>query len=248
MTRFTAQAFAGDERLTSRRSGFDRWKVSRPLEGHWRRIDSRNEERDILGEAELVKDRIRQLLRRYGILFRELLVNELPPLQWRAVFRSLRLMELSGEVLSGYYFRGISGPQFISHEAFRMLQDPLPQDAVFWVNAADTASLCGISLESLRGLPPRIHSSHLVYHGSRLVMISKRLGKNLEILVAPDDTHLPGYFALFKDLLSREFNPIQKISVETVNGEPAARSPYGETLKQIGFRSSRTGLELWKQY
>jgi ATP-dependent Lhr-like helicase len=140
MTRFTAQAFAEDVRLASRRSGFDRWKVSRPLEGNWRRIDSHAEERDILGEEELVKDRIRQLLRRYGILFRELLVNELPPLQWRAVFRSLRLMELSGEVLSGHFFQGISGPQFISHEAFRMLRDPLPQDAVFWVNAADSAS------------------------------------------------------------------------------------------------------------
>jgi ATP-dependent Lhr-like helicase len=248
MTRFTAQAFDGDVRLTSRRSGFDRWRVSRPLEGHWRRIDSHAEERDILGEEELVKDRIRQLLRRYGILFRELLVNELRSLQWRAVFRSLRLMELSGEVLSGYFFQGISGPQFISHEAFRMLRDPLPQDAVFWVNASDTASLCGLTLASLQGLPPRIPSTHLVYHGSRLVMISKRLGKNLEILAEPDNAHLPGYFALFKDLIGREFNPMQKISVETVNGESAFRSPYAEPMKQIGFRSSRTGLELWKQY
>ena len=129
-----------------------------------------------------------------------------------------------------------------------MLRDPLPQDDVFWVNAADSASLCGLTLESLQGLPPRIPSTHLVYHGSRLVMISKRLGKNLEILAAPDNVRLPGYFTLFKDLLSREFNPMQKINVETVNGESAFRSPYTEALKQIGFRSSRTGLELWKQY
>jgi ATP-dependent Lhr-like helicase len=248
MTGFTAQAFAGDVRLTSRRSGFDRWKVSRPLEGHWRRIDSYAEERDILKEEELVKDRIRQLLRRYGILFRELVVNELPPLQWRAVFRSIRLMELSGEVLSGYFFQGIPGPQFISHEAFRMLRDPFPQDAVFWVNAADPASLCGLGLESLPGLPPRIPSTHLVYHGSRLAMISKRLGKNLEILAAPDNVRLTDYVTLFKDLLNREFNPMQKISVETVNGEPALRSPYVGALKQVGFRISRTGLELWKEY
>jgi ATP-dependent Lhr-like helicase len=248
MTGFTAQAFAGDARLTSRRSGFDRWKVSRPLEGHWRRIDSHAEERDILGEEELVKDRIRQLLRRYGMLFRELLMNELPPLQWRAVFRSIRLMELSGEVLSGYFFQGVPGPQFISHEAFRMLQHPLPQDAVFWVNAADPASLCGLGLESLPGLPPRIPSTHLVYHGSRLVMISRRLGKNLEILAVPGDARLPDYVTLFKDLLGREFNPMQRISVETVNGEAAFRSPYAEALKQVGFRASRAALELWKEY
>ena len=63
----------------SRRSGFNRWKVSRPLEGHWLRIDPLPQERDILENEELVKDRIRQLLKRYGILFRELLANELPP-------------------------------------------------------------------------------------------------------------------------------------------------------------------------
>ncbi|MGE5172896.1 MAG: DEAD/DEAH box helicase [Betaproteobacteria bacterium] len=248
MTGFTARTFAGEVRPPSRRSGFSRWKVSRPMEGHWLRIDTPPRERDFLEEEELVRDRIRQLLKRYGILFRDLLVNELPPLQWRAVFRSLRLMELSGEIISGYFFEGISGPQFISHEAFKMLQEPLPQDAIFWINASDPASLCGLGFGPLQDLPPRIASTHLVYHASRLVMISKRLGRGLEIFVKPDDAHLAGYFALFKDLLDREFNPIQKVSVETVNGEPALRSPFGGALKQFGFRSSRTSLELWKEY
>jgi ATP-dependent Lhr-like helicase len=248
MTGFTPRAFSDEARLASRRSGFNRWKVSRPMEGNWLRIDRPAKEEDILEEEELVKDRIRQLLKRYGILFRELLSNELLPLQWRAIFRSLRLMELSGEVLSGYFFEGISGPQFISHEAFRMLQEQLPQDAVFWVNAVDPASLCGLGLESLPGLPARIPSTHLVYHGSRLVMISKRSGKNLEIMAQPADEHLAEFFTLFKDLLTREFNPLQKISIETINGEPAIKSPYAEALKKFGFRSARNVLELWKEF
>jgi ATP-dependent Lhr-like helicase len=248
LTGFSAQTFSDEARLTSRRSGFNRWRVSRPLEGNWLRIDSPPAERDLLENEEIVKDRIRQLLKRYGLIFRALIANELPPLQWRAIFRSLRLMELSGEVLSGYFFEGIPGPQFISHEAFRMLQEPLPQDAVFWVNAADPASLCGLGLSSLPGLPSRVASTHLVYHGSRLVMISKRQGKGLEILARPDDSGLSGYFALFKDLLSREFNPVQKITIETVNEGPVLRSSYAEALKKFGFRSARTSLELWKEY
>jgi ATP-dependent Lhr-like helicase len=248
MTGFTAQDFTGDVRLTSRRSGFDRWKVSRPVEGHWRRIDSHAEERDALKEEELMKDRIRQLLRRSGILFRELLANELQPLQWRGLFRSIRLMELSGEVLSGHFFQGIPGPQFVSHEAFRVLRDPFPQDAVFWVNAADPASLCGLGLGSLSGLPPRLPSTHLVYCGSKLVMVSRRFGKNLEIFAPPDDSRLSDYVTLLKDLINREFNPMQKITTETLNGQPALHSPYVEALKHVGFRASRTGLELWKQY
>ncbi len=247
MTGFSAQTFSDETRLTSRRSGFSRWKVSRPLEGNWLRIDPLPQERELLSDEELVKDRIRQLLKRFGVLFRDLLANELPPFQWRAVFRSLRLMELSGEVLSGYFFEGLSGPQFISHEAFRMLQEPLPQDPVFWINAADPASLCGLGISAL-ALPPRIPSNYLVYHGSRLVMISKRQGKSLEIMVPLDDPHLVDYFGLFKDLLTRDFKPMQKITVETINGEPAVKSPYAKALGKLGFRQARNALEIWKKY
>ena len=248
MAGFSAQTFSDEARLASRRSGFNRWKVSRPLEGHWLRIDSVPHEDDLLENEELVKDRIRQLLKRYGILFRELLANELPPLQWRRLFRSLRLMELSGEVLSGYFFEGLSGPQFISHEAFRMLQEPLPQDAVFWINASDPASMCGPGLSSLTGLPSRIASTHLVYHGSKLVLISRRQGKSLDILVGPKEPRLAEYFTLFKDLLTREFNPLRKIFIETINNEPSTKSPYAEALRRFGFRSARNALELWKEY
>jgi ATP-dependent Lhr-like helicase len=248
MTGFTAQAFTDGELLASRRSGFNRWKLSRPLEGHWHRIDPMPGERDILEEQELIKDRIRQLLKRYGILFRELLSNELPVLQWRAISRSLRLMELSGEIVSGYFFEGIAGLQFMSHEAFRLVQKPLPQDAVFWLNAADPASLCGLQQGAVQGLPSRITSTCLVYHGSRLVMISKRNGKSLDILAGREDPHLPEYFSLFKDMLAREFNPIQKISVATINNEPVLRSPYAEALKQFGFHATRNAMELWKEF
>ncbi len=247
LTGFRGEAFGTDERLMSRRAGFNRWKVSRPLEGHWLRIDPLPQEQDLLETEELVKDRVRQLLKRFGVLFRPLLANELPPFQWRAVFRSLRMMELSGEVLSGYFFEGVPGPQFVSPEAFRMLQEPLPQDAVFWINAADPASLCGLGLAGVPGLPSRISSTQLVYHGSRLVMIAKRLGKNIELLVPPDDERLTEYFILFKDLLGREFNPVRKVVIETINGEPAMKSPYQEPLRQFGFRSARNALELWRE-
>ncbi|MGE5807789.1 MAG: ATP-dependent helicase, partial [Nitrospirota bacterium] len=48
MTGFTAQAFTGETRLPSRRSGFNRWKVTRPMEGHWLRIDAPPAERDLV--------------------------------------------------------------------------------------------------------------------------------------------------------------------------------------------------------
>ncbi len=250
VTGFRPQSVTEGPVSKSRRSGFDRWKVSRPMEGHWQRIDiTEAGEQDIIAREEMVKDRVRQLLRRYGVLFRELLSNELPLLQWREVFRSLRLMELSGEVLSGWFFRDIRGLQFISHEAFRMLQEPLQEDVVYWLSAIDPASLCGLGLEPLRQeLPPRIASTHLVYHGSNLVLVSKRLGKSLDVRVPPGDPYIHGYFMLFKDLLGRDFRPLSKIIVEEINGEPALKSVYAETLRAFGFRAARTGMELWREY
>ncbi|HTG01505.1 MAG TPA: ATP-dependent helicase, partial [Nitrospirota bacterium] len=170
-------------------------------------------------------------------------------LQWRAVFRALRIMELSGEIVSGYFFEGISGLQFMSHEAFRLVQKkPLHEDTVYWLNAADPASLCGLSRELAKGLPLRVASTFLVYHGPRLVMIAKRTGKSIDLFAPPDKAGLQDYFHVFKDLLMREFNPSSKIIVETVNGEPVQRSPYLAPLKEFGFRSARNTVELWKQY
>jgi ATP-dependent helicase Lhr and Lhr-like helicase len=189
------------------------------------------------------------LLDRYGILFRELLLRELPALQWRRLFRTLRIMELSGELLSGNFFDGIAGLQFMSPEAYRQLAAGLPRDAVYWVNAADPASLCGTGLEGLPDrLPARLPSTHLVYHGVHLVLVSKRYGEDLEIQAPPDDPQFPEYLSFFRVLLAREFNPAKRIFVERINGGPAAKSAYAETLKAFGFQESYKGLELWRRY
>ncbi len=237
------------ERSRSSRSAYNRWAASRPLAGNWYAIDSEGIERDTIDEVELAKDRVRQLLRRYGILFREILAPELPPLQWAKIFRALRLMELSGEILSGYFFAGIPGAQFISPEAFRFIQVPLPEDAVYWLNAVDPASLCGIRMEALKGmLPGRIPSTHLVYRGKQLVMISRRSGSALEFLTPPDDPHIPDYLALFKTLLAREFDPEKMIALETIDGKPALESAYAGALREFGFTRYHKGLELVRQY
>ena len=97
-------------------------------------------------------------------------------------------------------------------------------------------------------LPARLPSTHLVYHGVRLVLISRRYGKELEILVPPGEPQFPEYLSFFKVLLTREFNPVKRIFVELINGEPAAASPYAEALKGSGFQESYKGLELWRKY
>jgi ATP-dependent Lhr-like helicase len=238
-TRFKAPEPAATRAATRRRPhragrhfSFAKWRSEIPFAGNWFRVSTPDPTNDLLEAEERNKDRVRVLLDRYGILFRELLVRELPSFTWPNVFRSLRLMELSGEVLSGCFFHGIPGLQFISHQAFRGLLRQMAQSKVYWLNAADPASLCGIQLAGLRGtLPRRVRSTHLVYRGNKVVMISERNGRMLKFHVPPNDPDLPMYFGPLHHLLRREVRPMHRISVEAINGEEAARSPYVDTMR-----------------
>jgi ATP-dependent helicase Lhr and Lhr-like helicase len=226
-----------------------RWHKELEGTGNWFLLPREKPLPDLLASEELNKDRVRVLLERYGILFRELLLREVPALQWRGLFRTLRIMELSGELLSGNFFSGIPGLQFMSREAYRLLTKGLPDDAVYWVNATDPASLCGSGLAGLPDrLPARLPSTHLVYHGVRLVLVSRRYGKELELMIPPDAPQLPEYLSFFRVLLTREFNPLKRIFVERINWEPAATSPHAAALQAFGFQVSYKGLELWRSY
>lgn len=211
-----------------------RWRGALPYPGNWQLLPEPDQPGDRLEEEERNKDRVRLLLDRYGILFRELLLREEPDFRWARLFRSLRLMELSGEVLAGHFFSGIPGPQFMSHRAFRQLSRGLPADAIFWLSAIDPASLCGLPLPDLRArLPRRVASNHLAYRGSEPVLTSMRHGRVLEIGVDPDDPQLAEILTPLDHLLTRTLSPLRQIEIEQINGRPAAASGYAEALQRI---------------
>ena len=214
-----------------RRSGFSSWRSSMPFAGNWFKLDHPGRHKDLIEREEINKDRVRVLLDRYGIVFRELLSHETTNLQWPNVFRSLRLMELSGEVYSGYFFQNIPGPQFISPGALRFLVGTR-RDKIFWINATDPISNCGMPIDELRDtLPRRVVSNHLTYHGNDLVMVSERNGKALTIHVPPDHPGLDRYFIGLKHLIYRSFQPLKKITIESINNQPARKSPYFPSLE-----------------
>ncbi len=233
-----------------RRSAVNRWAATRPLQGNWRLLQTAAPgDAEGLEKMELDKERVRILLDRYGILFRELLDREAPLLRWRRLFPVLRLMELSGEITSGCFFEGVPGVQFMSFPAFRTLQGGLDEESVYWLNAKDPASLCGAGLAGLKGtLPPRHAAHHTVFHGRRLVLVSRRNGRELQFHIPPDHPRLPESLAFCKVLLARDFNPEKGIVVEKINGLPARESPYRETLRAFGFADVYEGLELRRRY
>lgn len=231
------------------RSRFRTWKAARPFAGNWYVLPPPEPPSDLIEEEERNRDRARLLLDRFGIVFRELLATELPLLRWKALFRTFRLMELAGEVVGGCFFDGVPGLQFMAPAMLRRLRDGLPEDAVYWIHAQDPVSPCGLGIETLKALlPKRAPGTHVVFHGSRVVLVSQRRGGILEIRTNPDDPNLPRYYAVFEHLLERAVEPMNYISIDRINDVPAVRSPYLPSLRACFHAVTDTKrLTLWKR-
>lgn len=226
-------------RKSRRATSFSAWKNSRPDTGKWQMVTNRAEPLDLIEMEEIRKERVRLLLDRYGILFRELLKKELPGLQWTAVFRALRLMELSGEILSGRFFDDIPGPQFISHEAFRKLQALKISSDISWFNACDPVSLCGMGLDPFEEkLPRRVPGNYIVLKGPELLAVVSNFGKNILFYIAPHHADIQRCLGPLQHLLYRQSQPKKSLVIEKINKKPASESPY-LTVIQNGFEVNR---------
>lgn len=189
---------------------------------------------DPIGELEQSKERVRILLDRYGVLFKELLQRECGGFVWRAVFKALRVMELGGEIVSGHFFKGVPGLQFASHAALRNLRKPMNEETVYWHAATDPVSLCGIGLEALKGaLPRRIASTWLAYRGRKCVLQVLKNGKELVFQISPEDEDLGRIVEPLRHLLTRSANPKNRIEIETINGKSALNSEYLNVLQTL---------------
>ena len=222
------------QRLSSRASGtsLSKWRGSQGSQGHWFTLPQTTETPDTIEKEEIKKDRVRILLDRYGVLFRELLRREQDGFTWSDLFRTLRLMEFSGEIVSGYFFEGIPGPQFSTQRLIRKLKTSLGKSDVYWLNAADPISLSGIEVPALRpGFPKRLRGNHIVFHQDQLILTSERYAKKLTIKVPPEAECLSQAFQFMRHLLTRSFQPLDRIMIEKINENNATSSPYLELLR-----------------
>ena len=96
---------------------------------------------------ELVERLAQQYLRRYGVVFRDLLAREDAP-PWRELVRVYRTLEARGEVRGGRFVAGRSGEQFALPEAVDALRAVrrLPRNGAerVEISAADPLNLVGI--------------------------------------------------------------------------------------------------------
>jgi ATP-dependent Lhr-like helicase len=112
----------------------------------------------------------RQLLARYGVVFRDLLAREPAAPPWYELVRVLRRMELRGEVRGGRFIAQVAGEQFALEAVvsqLRELRDQPPDQSWALVCAADPVNLCGILTSGDR--IPATHKNYVILQAGRCV-------------------------------------------------------------------------------
>ena len=110
----------------------------------------------------------RQLLGRYGVVFRDLLLRESNAPKWRDLLNILRRLEARGEVRGGRFLSGFGGEQYALPEAVESLRASRTRECsnIIQVAAADPANLVGIVVPGDR--PPAVPGKHVLYRNGRL--------------------------------------------------------------------------------
>jgi len=109
----------------------------------------------------------RQLLRRYGVVFRDLLGRESLTLAWRDLLVQYRRLELRGEIRGGRFVSGFTGEQFALPEAVESLRamrrasGPSGTAQEIRISGADPLNLVGVILPGTR--VPAIWCNYVVF-------------------------------------------------------------------------------------
>jgi ATP-dependent Lhr-like helicase len=221
------------------KSVYSRWKNARPSGQYWHRLPiSDGGEIGTLDREEIYFRRIRLLLDRYGIIFKALLEHEGDDFKYGILYRALRRMELSGEIIGGVFFQGVDGLQFMRTADLEKFISYSPNKNISIINACDPLSLCGRNIAVLKKiLPKRLRTTTLVWAGSELLFCVQKNGSAWRFEADFFHESLMGGLAQY--LESRK----EKLLIETINGEKSETSPWAPLLKeQFGFYMATKGL------
>ena len=163
---------------TANRGGFgkSRW-YGRPLRqqepsriggGRWSLLHSPAVAKSNLSGEDRIAALSRQYLRRYGVVFRDLLARETYAPPWRDLVRCYRLMEMRGEIRGGRLVDGFVGEQFALPEALEALRAQRgrcanPAQAIT-LSACDPLNLAGILSPGAR-VPAQMHHTITYING-----------------------------------------------------------------------------------
>jgi ATP-dependent helicase Lhr and Lhr-like helicase len=194
----------------------------------------------------------RILLRRYGLVCRELYEMENLNIPWRLIYETLIRLEWRGEIRRGYFVKGLSGVQFAQPAAaeelmsFQTKPEKInPVENMILINSCDPANLYGAASPL-----PLLHSVHhdwrfyrhpnnyLILKSGMPVLAIEANGKRLIPMRDLNNEEKKTAMRLLPQLFESQggWRNIRSIKVELWNNEPVRNSEIADYLKEIGFR------------
>jgi len=116
------------------------------------------------GREHVVEQWAWQLLRRWGVVFRDLLVREPGAPRWYELLQVYRRLEARGEIRGGRFVAGVAGEQFGTADTvgqLRALRDKEAAKQLVVVSGADPLNLVGIVTDHPR--VPSFASNRVAY-------------------------------------------------------------------------------------
>ncbi|WP_231742668.1 DEAD/DEAH box helicase [Polystyrenella longa] len=189
-----AQLKRGKLRRRSDTGSAGRWAIwNKELSGEQESGDPGASDQEMIEEVEKSDPKLNPaeewawlLLRRWGVVFKDLLQREQGTPSWYELLQVYRRLEARGEIRGGRFIRGVAGEQFGLGETvkqLRELRDEKPQDEYTVVCAADPLNLVGILTEHAR-VTTSAHNKIVYYNGKPLAALQGGALQSLEDLSA----------------------------------------------------------------
>ncbi|MBV8358559.1 MAG: hypothetical protein JO189_11565, partial [Deltaproteobacteria bacterium] len=174
------------------------------------------------------------LLRRHGILAREMMALEQIEIPWQQILFALRRLEYAGTIRRGWFVRALSGEQYALPEALEILRaerqgNGTGQLAV--IAAVDPANPFGALLPGC-GIAREPGNLLVIQDGSVIAGLAGRALTNSPTL---DQSAFTGAITELMKMRPR-------LVLETINSEPALESTHVSAMAAMGFHSDGRAL------
>ena len=195
----------------------------------------------------------RQWLDRYGVVTRDWWKRERPAVSWRAIYRELKRLEFRGDVRRGYFVRGLAGAQFAVPAAVELLRASGPAESAplvvvaasdpcnpYPLIAAGTTESSSVEMTRRRG-----RGALLVTRGGVVIAVAEARGRRLTIKPGASVQDVTdGARALARRLVEASDGRRDPV-IDTIDGAPAAVSPWTAALSSAGWRPTSSGLRYY---
>jgi ATP-dependent Lhr-like helicase len=178
----TADSFAGLRSLIAektdligqptrqRTQGVSRRRMLGTVAGRWSIWRRHTDAAETMTEPDRLQAWCWQLLRRWGVVFRDLLTRDDAAPRWWELVPIFRRMEARGEIRGGRFIVGVAGEQFALESTVHELRrhrEPGDEPTYVAISAADPLNLVGIITDSAR--VPALASNRIVYRDGHAV-------------------------------------------------------------------------------